>query len=99
MGFLPPLAGTVMCAYLVVWDAMQGRLPEPRPCKRAAHTDSPYCGLHKRVAARVLHVEVRDGGFCIGCSQPGRSYVLGGVTIPLCAAHGRALERALREGR
>jgi hypothetical protein len=25
--------------------------------------------------------------------------VLGGVTIPLCAAHGRALERALREGR
>ena len=98
MGFLPPPAGTPMCGYLVA-HGLEGRLSEPRPCKRAAKTDSPYCGLHQRVAAMVLHVEVRDGGFCLGCAQPGRSYVIGGVTLALCAAHGRALERALREGR
>ena len=98
MGFLAPPAGTVMCSYLVVYG-FEGLLPEPRPCKRAAQTDSPYCGRHKIVAERTPQVEVRDGGFCIGCSQPGRSYVINGVTIPLCAAHRRALERALREGR
>ena len=87
-----------MCSYLVAWDGL-GQLPEPRPCKRAAVDDSPFCRLHAMVAARTPHVEVRDGGFCVWCGQSGRSYTADRVTITLCERHGKALGRALREGR
>jgi hypothetical protein len=97
-GFSPPSSGTPMCRYLVAWCA-SGRLAEPRSCKRAAKSESPFCALHQRVAMRVPHVDVRDGGYCVWCGQSGRSYIADRVTITLCVIHGRALERALREGR
>lgn len=97
-GFRPPPPDARMCHYLVA-HGTSGLLDEPRPCKRTATHDSPYCGLHTRIAAKVPHVEVRDGGYCVWCGQPGRSYVADRVTISLCTTHGRALERALREGR
>jgi hypothetical protein len=97
-GFRPPPLGATMCAHLVAY-AFDGRLPEPRPCKRAAKSGSTYCGLHQRMVAKVPHVEIREGGYCVWCAQPGRSYIVDRVRITLCAAHGRALERALREGR
>lgn len=84
-----------MCSYLVVYG-LAGKLIELRPCKRAARSDSPYCGFHRRVAARTPAVEVRDGGDCVWCGQPGRSYVVDRVTIPLCGAHGQALARVIR---
>ncbi len=94
-----PPPGTPMCAYLVVHDATLGQLIKPRPCKRPAGHDSPYCGVHQMVALRVPQIEVRDGGFCVWCGQPAKSYVCDRVTIALCVRHGKALSRALREGR
>jgi hypothetical protein len=88
-----------MCRYLVAYDGLGLLLDGPRPCKRAARDGEPYCGLHQLVATRVAHVEVRDGGYCVWCGQPGRSYTVDRVTITLCELHGRALGRALREGR
>jgi hypothetical protein len=96
--FKPPPPGTPMCQHLVVYGPY-GRLPEPRPCKRAAEGDSPYCVRHQQIAEKTPPIEVREGGFCVACAMPGRSYVLNGVTISLCETHGRSLERAIREGR
>lgn len=97
-GFTPSPPGTVMCQHLVAHGPF-GLLAAPRPCKRPAMTSSPYCKLHTMIAAKTPRVEIHDGGFCIGCAQPGRRYVVGGVTITLCTAHQKALERAFREGR
>jgi len=87
-----------MCQYPVVYGTF-GLLHRPRPCARAARKGERYCGRHAQIAAKVPHVEVRDGGFCVWCGQPGRSYTADRVTIPLCEKHGRALARAIREGR
>lgn len=87
-----------MCEHLVAHGPL-GRLPAPRPCKRAAVEGSSYCARHGQIARRTPPADVRDGGFCVACAIPGRSYVLEGITIALCEAHGRALARAITEGR
>ncbi len=97
-GFTPPPPGTPMCRYLSAYDSY-GLLREPRPCKRGAVPGSDYCRRHGNMVARSPQVEVRRGGFCVWCGQPTRSYVVDRVTIALCLAHGKALARAIREGR
>ncbi len=97
-GFRPPPPGTAMCQHLVAHDSF-GRLRTPRACKRAAVSKSSFCGLHARITAKTPHIDVFEGGYCIGCGMPGRRYIVGGVTIALCVPHQNALERALREGR
>lgn len=98
-GFAPPPPGVAMCAALVAYSNNMGTIGAPRPCKRAAADGLPLCRLHQRVATRVPHVDVRDGGICVWCGGYGRSYVADGVTIGLCVKHGLALARAIREGR
>lgn len=93
-----PVGGGEPCRYLVAHGPFK-MLERPRPCKRLATRGTPYCGLHQLVAARVAPIEVRDAGFCSYCAQPARSYVADGVSVALCARHGKALARALREGR
>lgn len=96
-GFRTPSPSTRMCKRLVVHDGT--RLVRPRPCKRPSIDGSFYCGLHARIVARTPALEVRDGGFCVWCGGPARSYKCELVTISLCTFHGRALARAIREGR
>lgn len=88
-GFRTPPPGTPMCQGLVR-NTIDGRLRAPRPCRRAAKPDSCYCGVHKK-----SDVEVNEGGFCVWCGQPGRSYICDRVTIALCGKHGKALARVL----
>lgn len=90
-------ASAPKCTYLVAYDG-QGPVP-PRPCARDATGGAPYCGVHAKVATRWEKVEVRPGGFCVGCAQPATSYVMDGVTVALCGRHARSLARAIREGR
>lgn len=98
-GFKAPPAGTRMCAELVAWDVTGKRVVPPRPCKRAAREGSRFCGRHQRTAAKYAPIEVRDGGICVWCGEFGRSYVSDGVVIALCAAHGKALARAVKGAR
>ena len=81
------------CTFLVTWGN-DGRVA-PRPCKCRARAGEPYCGRHALLAKRYREVIVRDGGFCIGCASPARSYLVGGVTIALCGECGKALRRAI----
>lgn len=87
-----------MCRYLSVYDSY-GLMKAPRPCKRAAAAGTDYCRRHGNMVARSPQVEVRDGGFCVWCGEPARSYVVDRVTVALCRSHGRAIARAIREGR
>lgn len=98
-GFKPPPPGTRMCRELVAHDVNGKLLDRPRPCKRAADDGSDYCGRHAVSRRGRAPVEVRDGGFCVCCGGAARSYVVESVTVALCGAHGRALVRAIREGR
>lgn len=100
-GFVAPEASTPMCQYLVAYDT-NGRLYErPRPCKRAAAPSAIFCGRHAQIASKRPAVNVREGGFCVWCAEPARSFVdpVSGVTIALCRPHGLSLARAIREGR
>lgn len=85
------------CTHLVV-HGRDGLIP-PRQCRRFAADGTTLCRLHAVVVARRPPVEVRVGGFCVCCGAAGHSYVVNGITIALCGAHGRALARAIREGR
>jgi hypothetical protein len=84
------------CEALVAWG-FAGRLETPRPCKQNAKPGERFCGLHLSKGASL--VEVRDGAWCVGCGESGRAYVVGGVTISLCGKHGKALVKAIRDGR
>lgn len=88
------------CAALVVYD-WHRKLDAPRPCRRQARDGSPYCGPHAwRMAKKRRIVEVRpSGGVCFGCGDPGRGYVIGGVQVNLCLACGKALAKAIVDGR
>jgi hypothetical protein len=86
------------CAHLVAYDSW-GKLARPRPCKRLAVEGGDFCGVHKVVAKRWAPIAVSDGGFCVFCAEAGRSYSWNGVRMALCTAHGRALRRAIAEGR
>lgn len=96
----PPPPGTPMCQYPVAYDTAAGvPLERPRACTRAALAGEKFCGGHKGTASRWAPIEVRDGGFCVWCAEPGRSFVADGVTIALCKRHAKSLGRAIREGR
>jgi hypothetical protein len=78
-----------LCAYPVIYGTL-GMLSEPRPCKRDA-VEGPYCAQHARVAKRRPVLRVHDGGFCIWCAAPGRTYARDGVQLALCGPCGNAL--------
>jgi hypothetical protein len=86
-----------MCAATTVHDSYGKHAP--RPCRRAAKAGGSLCGLHAAIERKSAKVVGVDGGFCVGCAEPARSYVVGGSRVALCAAHGKALAKAIREGR
>ena len=86
------------CEAFVVTDSAGRRLGAPRPCKHPA-TSQGLCPLHALVRARRPLVDVRPGGFCVGCGLPATTYAVGGVSIMLCGRCGGAVARAIREGR
>jgi hypothetical protein len=97
-GFEPPPDGARMCRESVTKDLNGKPLDRPRPCKRSAADGSDYCGTHTFRRRSRAPIETRDGGICVWCGGFGRSYVCDGVVIGLCAKHGQALARAVREG-
>jgi hypothetical protein len=100
LGFKPPPEGTDMCQHKVAWANGGGTLLEtPRACKRAAAPGLSVCALHAYIIAKRGKIEVHQGGFCVVCAAPARSYDFGTVRIALCRPHGIVLSRAIREGR
>jgi hypothetical protein len=77
---------SLVCAATVRFGP-DGELAEPRRCRRNARAGSHFCGVHGRLSKRV-HVEVRDGGWCVWCAGAGRVYTssadLTVTQIPLC---------------
>ena len=90
-GFRAPPPGTPMCRFLVTWES-DGRLDKARHCRRKAQDGTSYCGLHAKM---VTDIETSDGGWCVFCAKPGRTYTCDRVSLALCASHQKALTRAL----
>jgi hypothetical protein len=87
------MPGPPMCQHKV------NLLETPRACRRPAAPGLTVCALHADIIAKRGKIEVHQGGFCVVCAAPARSYDFGTARIALCRPHGIVLSRAIREGR